>query len=140
MKIVKEFKEFAIKGNMFDMAIGIIIGTGFNKIVSSLVNDLILPSLSLLIGQVNFQNLNIVLIEKQVDSAGIVIQELVAIRYGNFLQVLFDFLIIAFSVFLVIKLFNSLRKKAEDVKDKTVSTPRDIELLSEIRDLLKAKG
>jgi large conductance mechanosensitive channel len=140
MKIVKEFKEFAIKGNMFDMAIGIIIGTGFNKIVSSLVNDLILPSLSLLIGQVNFQNLSFVLFEKQVDSAGIVIQELVAIRYGNFLQVLFDFLIIAFSVFLVIKLFNSLRKKAEDVKDKTVSTPRDIELLSEIRDLLKAKG
>ena len=140
MKIIKEFKEFAIKGNMFDMAIGIIIGTGFNKIVSSLVNDLILPSLSLLIGQVNFQNLSIVLKEKQINSAGVVIQELVAIKYGNFLQVLVDFTIIALSAFLVIKLFNSLRKKAEDVKDVTVSTPKDIELLSEIRDLLKAKG
>lgn len=140
MNIIKEFKEFAIKGNMFDMAIGIIIGTGFNKIVSSLVNDLILPSLSLLIGQVNFQNLSLVLRDKQVDSTGVVIQELVAIKYGNFLQVLVDFTIIALSAFLVIKLFNSFRKKAEDVKDVTVSTPKDIELLSEIRDLLKVKG
>ena len=140
MKIIQEFKEFAIKGNMFDMAIGITIGTGFNKIVSSLVNDLILPSLSLLIGQVNFQNLSLVLREKQINSTGVVIQELVAIKYGNFLQVLVDFTIIALSAFLVIKLFNSFRKKAEDVKDVTVSTPKDIELLSEIRDLLKAKG
>ena len=140
MNIIKEFKEFAIKGNMFDMAIGIIIGTGFNKIVSSLVNDLILPSLSLLIGQVNCQNLSLVLREKQINSTGVVIQELVAIKYGNFLQVLVDFTIIALSAFLVIKLFNSFRKKAEDVKDVTVSTPKDIELLSEIRDLLKAKG
>ncbi|NCP85018.1 MAG: large-conductance mechanosensitive channel protein MscL [Bacteroidetes bacterium] len=140
MNIIKEFKEFAIKGNMFDMAIGIIIGTGFNKIVSSLVNDLILPSLSLLIGQVNFQNLSLVLRDKQVDSTGVVIQELVAIKYGNFLQVLVDFTIIALSAFLVIKLFNSFRKKAEDAKDVTVSTPKDIELLSEIRDLLKVKG
>ena len=140
MNIIKEFKEFAIKGNMFDMAIGIIIGTGFNKIVSSLVNDLILPSLSLLIGQVNCQNLSLVLRDKQVDSTGVVIQELVAIKYGNFLQVLVDFTIIALSAFLVIKLFNSFRKKAEDAKDVTVSTPKDIELLSEIRDLLKVKG
>ena len=139
MKIINEFKEFAIKGNMFDMAIGIIIGVAFNKIVSSLVNDIILPSFSLIIGNVNFQNLNIVLREEKIDNTGIIIQELVAIKYGNFIQVLFDFLIIAITVFLVIKIFNKLRRKAENEKDTTVSTPRDIELLSEIRDLLKEK-
>jgi len=139
MKIISEFKEFAIKGNMFDMAIGIIIGVAFNKIVSSLVNDIILPSLSLIIGKVNFQNLNIVLQEKTIDNTGIIIQELVSIKYGNFIQVLFDFFIITITVFLVIKIFNKLRRKAENEKDTTVSTPRDIELLSEIRDLLKEK-
>jgi len=139
MKIIKEFKEFAIKGNMFDMAIGIIIGMAFNKIVSSLVNDIILPSFSLIIGNVNFQNLNIVLQKEIIDNTGNIIQELVAIKYGNFIQVIFDFFIIAIIVFLVIKIFNKLRRKAENEKDTTVSTPRDIELLSEIRDLLKEK-
>ena len=139
MKIIKEFKEFAIKGNMFDMAIGIIIGVAFNKIVSSLVNDIIIPSLGLIIGNVNFQNLKIVLQEEIRDNTGSIIQELVAINYGNFIQVIFDFFIIAITVFMVIKIFNKLRKKAENEKDTTVSTPRDIELLSEIRDLLKEK-
>jgi len=139
MKIINEFKEFAIKGNMFDMAIGIIIGVAFNKIVSSLVNDIILPSFSLIIGNVNFQNLNIVLQEETIDNTGIIIQELVSIKYGNFIQVLFDFFIITITVFLVIKIFNKLRRKAENEMDTTVSTPRDIELLSEIRDLLKEK-
>ena len=139
MKIIKEFKEFAIKGNMFDMAIGIIIGMAFNKIVSSLVNDIILPSFSLIIGNVNFQNLNIVLQKEIIDNTGNIIQELVAIKYGNFIQVIFDFIIIAMTVFLVIKIFNKLRRKAENEKDTTVSTPRDIELLSEIRDLLKER-
>jgi len=139
MKIIKEFKEFAIKGNMFDMAIGIIIGVAFNKIVSSLVNDIILPSFSFIIGDVNFHNLNIVLQEEKIDNTGIIIQELVAIKYGNFIQVIFDFFIIAITVFLVIKMFNRLRRKAENEKDTTISTPKDIELLSEIRDLLKEK-
>jgi len=139
MKIINEFKEFAIKGNMFDMAIGIIIGVAFNKIVSSLVNDIILPSFSLIIGNVNFNNLKFVLQEEIIDKGGSVIQELIVIRYGNFLQVLFDFFIISVTVFLVIKLFNKLRRKGEDAKDTTVSTPRDIELLSEIRDILKEK-
>ena len=139
MKIITEFKEFAIKGNMFDMAIGIIIGVAFNKIVSSLVNDIILPSFSLIIGNVNFQNLNIVLQKEIIDDTGNILQELVAIKYGNFIQVIFDFFIIAITVFLVIKMFNKLRRKAENEKDTTVSTPRDIELLSEIRDLIKEK-
>ena len=121
------------------MAIGIIIGMAFNKIVSSLVNDIILPSFSFIIGNVNFQNLNIVLQKEIIDNTGNIIQELVAIKYGNFIQVLFDFFIIAITVFLVIKMFNKLRRKAENEKDTTVSTPRNIELLSEIRDLLKEK-
>ena len=139
MKIIKEFKEFAIKGNMFDMAIGIIIGTAFNKIVSSLVNDIIIPFFGLIIGNVNFQNLKVVLQEEMRNNDGSITQELVAIKYGNLIQVVFDFFIIAFTIFLVIKIFNKLRKKAEDEKDTTVPTPRDIELLSEIRDLLKEK-
>lgn len=139
MKIINEFKEFAIKGNMFDMAIGIIIGMAFNKIVSSLVSDIILPPLSVLIGNVNFQNLQIILQKEVTDSTGAVIQEVVAIKYGNFVQGIFDFIIIAMSIFLVIKVFNTLRRKAENEKDPTVSTPKEIELLSEIRDLLKVK-
>ena len=139
MKIIKEFKEFAIKGNMFDMAIGIIIGTAFNKIVSSLVNDIIVPFFGLIIGNVNFQNLKVVLQEEMRNNDGSITQELVAIKYGNLIQVVFDFFIIAFTIFLVIKIFNKLRKKAEDERDTTVPTPRDIELLSEIRDLLKEK-
>jgi len=137
--MIKEFKEFAIKGNMFDMAIGIIIGVAFNKIVSSLVNDIILPVFSLIIGNVNFQNLSIVLQEEIKDSNGIIAQELVALNYGNFIQVIIDFFIIALTVFLVIKMFNKLKRKSENEMDTTVSTPRDIELLSEIRDLLKEK-
>jgi large conductance mechanosensitive channel len=140
MKILKEFKEFAIKGNMFDMAIGIIVGVAFNNIVSSFVKDIIMPFFSFIIGKVNFQNLDIILQKEEVDNAGIIIQELVAVKYGNFIQVVFDFIIIAFTIFLVIKVFNKLRRKGEDEKDTSVSTPKDIELLSEIRDLLKEKS
>ena len=139
MLLLKEFKEFAIKGNMFDMAIGIIIGVAFNKIVSSLVNDVILPIFSLMMGKVNFQNLKFILREEVLNSAGGIEQELVAINYGNFIQVSIDFLIIAMTVFMVIKLFNRLRRKAENENDTTVTTPKDIQLLSEIRDLLKKK-
>jgi large conductance mechanosensitive channel len=137
MKLIKEFKEFAVKGNLFDMAIGIIIGLAFTKLVTSFVNDIILPSLSLLIGNVNFQNLRIVLGKEMIDNSGTIIQELVAIKYGSFIQVVFDFFIIAITVFFVIKIFNKLKRNAE--KDAAISTPRDIELLSEIRDLLKEK-
>jgi len=140
MKFLKEFKEFAIKGNMFDMAIGIIIGAAFSKIVSSLVHDMIMPSLGFIIGKVNFQNLKIVLQEKLTDDSGNIVQELVAINYGNFIQVVFDFSVIAFTIFIVIKVFNTLRKKAEDEKETSVPTPKNIELLAEIRDILLARG
>ncbi|RKE03624.1 large-conductance mechanosensitive channel protein MscL [Marinifilum flexuosum] len=140
MKILKEFKEFAIKGNMFDMAIGIIIGVAFNKIVSSLVNDVLLPAFSMVIGKVNFQTLSIVLQEKQLDANGQIIQELVELKYGNFIQVTLDFFIIALVIFAVVKVINNIRRKGEDVKNETVATPKDIELLTEIRDLLKQRN
>jgi large conductance mechanosensitive channel len=137
MKIFKEFKEFAIKGNMFDMAIGIIIGAAFSKIVSSLVHDIIMPAIGFAIGKVNFQNLKIVLQEETTDNSGNIAQELVAINYGNFIQVIFDFSIIALTIFLVIKIFTKLRNKAEDEKETSVPTPKNIALLAEIRDILK---
>jgi large conductance mechanosensitive channel len=139
MKIFKEFKEFAIKGNMFDMAIGIIIGTAFNKLVSSMVKDILMPPFGFLIGKVNFNELKYVLQPEQVDSSGKVIREAIAINLGVFIQLSIDFLLIAFTIFFVIKLFNILRRKAEDPKVVTVPTPRDIALLSEIRDLLKTQ-
>ncbi len=140
IKFIKEFKDFAIKGNMFDMAIGIIIGAAFSKIVTSLVHDIIMPAIGFLIGKVNFQNLKIVLQEETRDNSGNIIQELVAINYGNFIQVIFDFSVIALTIFIVIKVFNTLRKKAEDEKETSVPTPRNIELLAEIRDILKEKN
>ena len=140
IKFIKEFKEFAIKGNMFDMAIGIIIGAAFHKIVSSLVYDMIMPSIGFIIGKINSQNLKIVLQEETRDNSGNIIQELVAINYGNFIQVIFDFSVIALTIFIVIRVFNTLRKKAEDEKETSVPTPRNIELLAEIRDILKEKN
>ena len=137
MKFLKEFKEFAIKGNMFDMAIGIIIGAAFSKIVTSLVHDIIMPSIGFVIGKVNFQNLKIVLQKEATDNSGNIVQELVAINYGNFIQVIFDFSVIALTIFFVIKVFNKLRKKAEDEKETSVPMPKNIELLAEIRDILK---
>ncbi len=139
MKIIKEFKEFAIKGNVFDMAVGIIIGTAFTKVVSSFVKDVFMPILSLFTGDINFTNLSIVLKEEVKDGAGVITQELVAISYGSFIQIAVDFLIIAFCIFLIVRVFNRLKRKADVVEVKEVPTPRDIELLSEIRDLLKQK-
>ena len=136
-KIIKEFKEFAIKGNMFDMAIGIIIGAAFSKIVTSLVQDIFMPLLGFTIGKVNFENLAIVIQKETLDSAGNIANELITLNYGNFLQVVFDFLIIAITIFIVIKIFNRLRSQAEDEKETSVPTPKDITLLAEIRDLLK---
>lgn len=139
IKVLKEFKEFAIKGNMFDMAIGIIIGMAFNKVVSSLVQDIILPFFAVLLGKVNFENLSYTLKEEVIDSGGNVIQELVTVSYGSFIQNSIDFLVISMTVFVVIKVFNRLKKKAEDNENQTVPTPKQIELLAEIRDLLKEK-
>ena len=131
MKLVDEFKAFAMKGNVIDMAVGIIIGAAFGKIVSSVVSDIIMPPLGLLIGGVNFTDLKVVM------KAATEIKPAVTWNYGNFLQVSFDFLIVAFAVFLFIKAMNAARKK-EDVAPAAPPAPSKEEiLLTEIRDLLK---
>ena len=137
---MQEFKEFALRGNMFDMAIGIIIGASFNKIVNSLVDDVIMPPIGFIIGGVNIKDLRMIFSPEVVDPSGVIVKEMVALNYGAFIQVMFDFSIIAFTVFVVIKVFNVLRKKAEDINEPDVPTPKDIELLSEIRDILKEQN
>ena len=105
MSIIKEFKDFAVKGNAVDMAVGIIIGASFGKIISSLVNDMIMPPLGLLIGGVDFKNLKLIL-KAATDTA-----PAVAINYGQFINTTIDFLIVAFAIFMVVKGINSLKKK-----------------------------
>ena len=136
MKIIQEFKEFAIKGNMIDMAVGIIIGAASSKVVSSLVHDIIMPPLGYLLGKVNFKDLQAVIMAEQLDSEGTVLQPEIILTYGNFLQVTVDFLVMATVMFLVVKVFNILRRMAEDEKETSVPTPRDIELLAKISDTL----
>jgi len=137
MKIFSEFKKFAVRGNMIDMAIGIVIGTAFGRIITSLVEDIIMPPLGFVLGQFNFATLKNVLKEPGLHDAGQVVKEAIEISYGNFLQVFINFIIIAVIMFFFIKLINVVRQKANDPENKTVPTPKDIELLSEIRDILK---
>jgi large conductance mechanosensitive channel len=134
MKLADEFKAFAMKGNVVDMAVGIIIGAAFGKIVSSVVGDIIMPPLGLLIGGVNFTDLKVVL-KAAVDAT----HPAVTWNYGNFLQVTFDFLIVAFAVFMVIKAINTAKRKEEvPVAPPAPPVPTKEEtLLTEIRDLLK---
>lgn len=134
--ILQEFKKFAMRGNAIDMAVGIIIGGAFGKIVSSIVGDLIMPVVGLLIGGVNFTDLKIVLKHAVVEGDKVVTPA-VTVNYGNFIQVTFDFIIIAFSVFLLVKAVNSLSKKKEEAPAAPAAPPADIQLLTQIRDLLK---
>lgn len=140
MTFFKEFKEFAIKGNVFDMAVGIIIGSAFTKVVNSIVADLIMPVLSIFIGKINFKDLAYVFQEAELDERGNVVSAAITINYGNLIQSTIDFLIIAFCIYVVVRMFNKLRKKSENEEDGTVTTPKNIELLAEIRDLLKEKN
>ena len=110
MSIVKEFQEFAVKGNMIDMAVGIIIGGAFGKIVTSLVNDVLMPPLGMLMGQMDFKDLAITLKEATVDAAGAPIAA-VTLKYGMFIQNVADFMIVAFAVFAMVKAINALRQK-----------------------------
>lgn len=145
MGLIKEFKEFAMRGNVIDLAVGVIIGGAFGKIVNSLVTDIILPPVGVLIGGVKFSDLSFELKAKVFDKAGKVTAEAVTLNYGNFLQMVFEFIIIAFSVFMMIKIMNkatTLRKKqeAEAVPEPAAPAPTNEEvLLTEIRDLLKQK-
>jgi len=133
-KFYQEFKDFALKGNMIDMAVGIIIGTAFNRVVSVIVKNILMPPLSLLSDDVSLSDKQIVLREA---SEGV---KEIGIGYGLLLETLFDFFVITLTIFMVIKGMNRFRRKAEDPKNKEVETPKNIELLSNIEKLLEEQN
>ena len=138
MKILKEFKEFAYKGNILDLAVGVVLGTAFGKIVSSLVADLIMPALGLLIDDVNFKDIKIILKDAVIQN-NVIVKEALSLNIGNFIQAIFDFLIIAFAIFFTLRTIKLMKKK-EEAKTQVPSPPSKQEkLLEEIRDILKSK-
>ncbi len=130
MGVIQEFKTFAVKGNMIDMAVGIIIGAAFGKIITSLVGDMIMPPIGLLLGGVDFSNLTVVL-KEAVEKV-----PAVTLNYGKFIQTVIDFLIIAFCIFVMVKGINTLKREE---KEHPAEPPKEEVLLTEIRDLLKSK-
>ena len=142
MSMLKEFKEFAMRGNVVDMAVGIIIGGAFGKIIASLVNDVIMPPIGLLVGGIDFKDLKVTMTDDVLNAAGEVVTKGASLNYGMFIQTTFDFLIIAFAIFMAIKMMNKLKRK-EEAKPAPAPEPpapsREEELLAEIRDLLKSK-
>ena len=140
MKILKDFKEFAMRGNVVDLAVGVIIGGAFGKIVASLVADVIMPPIGLLVGGVTFTDLKLVM--KPAEVVDGVEKAAVTLNYGNFLQVTFDFLIVAFAIFMFIKLINKVNRKKEEAPAPPPAPPaptKEEVLLAEIRDILKEK-
>ncbi|MHA6280555.1 large conductance mechanosensitive channel protein MscL [Salinimicrobium sp. CAU 1759] len=137
---LKEFKEFAVKGNMIDMAVGIIIGTAFNRVVDVLVKQVIMPPLSILTGRIEYADRKYILREAVPATDGAEAVEEIAVGYGLLIEVFIDFLVIGFVVFIVVKFMNKFRKKAEDPKDKTVATPKDIELLTNLNELMQEQN
>jgi large conductance mechanosensitive channel len=133
MGFIQEFKDFAVQGNMVDLAVGVIIGGAFGKIVSSVVSDVIMPPIGVVMGGVNFTDLKYILKPAEAGTAA------VTLNYGNFLQVTVDFLIVAFCVFLLVKGINSMRRP-QLAPEPTPLEPTETALLSEIRDLLKTKS
>ena len=145
MGMLKEFKEFAVKGNVLDLAVAVIIGAAFGKIITSVVNDILMPPLGLLLGNRDFSNLRIILKDARLavvegDQVIVPAIEEVSIRYGLFINNVLDFLIVAAAIFMAIKAFNSMKRK-EQVKPAAPPAPTKEEvLLTEIRDILKSKN
>ena len=143
MKLANEFRDFAMRGNVVDMAVGIIIGGAFGKIISSLVNDVIMPPIGLLVGGIDFKDLKVAMTDDVLNAAGEVVTKGATLNYGMFIQTTFDFLIIAFAIFMAIKMMNKLKRR-EEAKPVPAPEPpaptREEELLAEIRDLLKNKA
>ncbi len=142
MKLIKEFKDFAMRGNVVDLAVGIIIGSAFGKIVSSIVNDIIMPPIGLLISGVKFSEIKIKISDAVLDAAGKVTKEAVTINIGNFVQTIFDFTLVALAIFFMIKLINNMNRKKEESAPAPASPPEPTKeelLLTEIRDILKQK-
>jgi len=136
MGLFKEFKEFAMRGNVIDLAVGVVIGAAFGKIVTSLVDDIIMPPIGYVTGGVDFSAMKYVI--KPADPAAEIAE--VAINYGNFINVVIQFLIVAFCIFMVVKAINSLQKKKEEAPAAPPAPTKEETLLTEIRDLLKAKA
>ena len=133
----REFRDFAVKGNMIDLAVGIIIGAAFGKIVASLVSDIIMPPIGLLLGGINFTDIKIIMKDAVTDPVtGKILKEAVSLKLGNFIQTLVDFTIIALSVFMIVKMVTRIAKKSE-APVKSPPPTKEQELLTEIRDLLK---
>ena len=139
MGMLQEFKTFAMRGNVMDMAVGIVIGVSFGKIVSSLVADVIMPPIGLITGGVDFSNLKYLLKHATVDAANKTIPA-VTVSYGAFINTVIDFIIVAFAMFVIVKVMNMAKKK-EEVKPATPPAPsKEVQLLGEIRDILKSKA
>lgn len=136
----KQFKEFAFKGNVLDMAVGVIIGGAFGKIVTSLVNDIFMPVIGKIIGNFNFTELKFVITEAKLDAAGKVITPESALRYGAFIQNVVDFFLMAICIFAFVKFANTLRSKKEEEPAPEPAGPTTEDLLTEIRDILKDKN
>ena len=153
-KFFEEFKAFAMRGNVIDMAVGVVIGGAFGKITTSIVNDIIMPVVGMITGGVNFADWKIVLKAAELDAAGAEVTKEVAITYGNTIAIILDFIIVAFAIFCMVKAINGMRAKAEELKKKEEEEAKAAEeaappappapsaeevLLTEIRDLLKAQ-
>jgi large conductance mechanosensitive channel len=139
MSLLKEFKEFAMKGNIVDLAVAVVIGGAFGQIITSLVNDIIMPLVGLLTGGINFSDKKIVLQPATLDAAGKVIKPENALTYGVFIQSVISFLIIAWAIFLCIKAINQLKRKKEEAPAAPPAPSAEEKLLVEIRDILKSK-
>lgn len=140
LKLLQEFKKFAMRGNVVDMAVGVILGGAFGKIVNSIVTDVVMPPIGVLLSGVDFSDLKLVLREATLDAAGKVARPESAITYGNFINVIVNFLVIAVCIFFAVKLINSIQKKEEAKPVEPPPPTTDQLLLAEIRDLLKAKA
>ena len=136
MRMISEFRQFAMRGNVVDLAVGVIIGGAFGKIVSSFVADMLMPPIGALLGGTDFTGLKLVIKDKVIES-GQVVSQAVTINYGNFIQVTIDFLIIAFSIFMMIKMMNAMNKKNIPPPTTSAEPSNEEKLLTEIRDLLK---
>ena len=139
-KFLSDFKAFAMKGNIIDMAVGVIIGGAFGKIVSSLVNDIIMPLVSMATGSATFSGLKATLSDAQLNEAGEVVKEAVTFNYGMFIQNIVDFIIIAFCIFVAIRMIMKFKKKEEEAPAPAPEPSKEEVLLTEIRDLLKQQG
>jgi large conductance mechanosensitive channel len=139
IKLLEEFKEFAVKGNMIDIAIGVIIGAAFNKVVNTLVKEILMPPLSFMTNGTNWENKKVVLREAIAIDGAKKLEE-IAIGYGKLIEAGVDFMIIALTVFLVVKTMNIMQKKAEDPKNLKVVTPKNIELMNKTNELLEKQN